>query len=103
MTLVINFLFLITVLYINLHGFSVSYLVRGLLKIGLATAALTALLWFCLAFFDTWLHGTVVQQGTALFALITSAATLYGVVLHFLKLGEMTVLTEKVLGKFHAR
>jgi putative peptidoglycan lipid II flippase len=95
-TMLINFLFLITVLYINLNGFSVSYLVKGLAKIMLATSGLTALLWFALPFFSNWVHGTIFQQGIALFVLIISATALYGVILQLLKLSEMNILTEKI-------
>ncbi len=95
-TMLINFLFLITVLYINLNGFSVSYLAKGLAKILLATSGLTALLWFSLPFFSSWMHGTIFRQAIALFVLIISATALYGVILQFLKLSEMNILTDKV-------
>lgn len=101
-TMLINFLFLITVLYIKLNGFSVSVLIKSMVKIMLATLALTALLWFALPFFNNWLHGTILQQGIGLLTLIVSATTLYGVILHFLKLEEMKILTQKIRLRFLA-
>lgn len=102
-TMFINFLFLITVLYINLNGFSVSYLMKGLVKILLATAALTGFLWFSLPKCKSWLEGSLLQQGLSLTLLITVAAILYGVVLHFAKLSELNILTDNIRTRFLKR
>ncbi|MGW8195184.1 MAG: murein biosynthesis integral membrane protein MurJ [Desulforhopalus sp.] len=95
-TMLFNFVFLMAVLHRSLNGLSVAYLVRGLLKIMLATAALAALLYLALPFFNAWLHGSIVSQALSLSALILAAAALYTVTLHSMKLGELTILTEKI-------
>lgn len=99
-TMLLNFLFLMIVLYKNLHGFSLSYLGKGLLKILLATLALAGLLWIALPYFTGWLHSSVIHQGFSLFVLILSAALLYGLILHACKLSEMNILTGMIRRKF---
>lgn len=95
-TMLINFLFLITVLYINLHGFSLTDLGKGLIKIIIATLGLTCLLWYALPYFTHWLDGTVLYQIISLSILILSATLLYGLTLQILKLGEMIMLVNMI-------
>ncbi len=99
-TMLINFLFLMIVLYKNMHGFSLAYIGKGLLKILIATLSLTCLLWFALPYCNTWLHGSVIQQSSSLFLLILSAGILYGLLLQSLGLAEMNILTEMIRTKF---
>jgi len=99
-TMLINFLFLMIVLYKNLNGLSLGYLCKSLLKITFATLALTCLLWYSLPYFDTWLHGSVIHQSGSLLMLILSAILLYGVLLHLSKLAEMNILTKTIRTKF---
>ena len=99
-TMLINFLFLMIVLYKNLHGFDLVYLGKSLVKILFATSALIALLRFALPFFNVWLHGSIICQMVSLFSLILIASILYGAILHFFKLGEMKILTDGVRTKF---
>lgn len=91
-TMLINFVFLMTVLHKNLQGFSLAYLGKSLAKILAATGALTGLLWFALPFFAPWLHGSVISQGVALGLLIAAAGLLYCLVLQLLQLNEMNIL-----------
>jgi len=99
-TMLINFVFLMIVLYKNLNGFSLVYLGKSLVKILLATAALTGLLLYALPFFKTFFDNSVIHQSGSLFTLILSATTLYGIILHLLKLTEMNILTEMIRSKF---
>ncbi|NTW87857.1 MAG: murein biosynthesis integral membrane protein MurJ [Desulfobulbaceae bacterium] len=99
-TMLINFLFLMAVLYKSLHGYSLTYLGKGCLKIGIATLALSALLFLCRSLLAGWFMGTVVQQAAALILVIFSSAALYAVILDKLKLAELTILTEKVRSRF---
>jgi putative peptidoglycan lipid II flippase len=99
-TMLINFLFLMIVLYKNMQGFSLAYLGKGLLKITIATLSLSWLLWFALPYCDTWLHGSIMHQGSSLFLLILAAAMVYGLILHSLKLTEMNILSEMIRRKF---
>jgi putative peptidoglycan lipid II flippase len=102
-TMLVNFLFLMTVLYINLHGYSLADLGKGLIKIIAATLALTWSLWAALPYFTPWLHRSVIHQSGSLLALILPAMLLYGFLLHIFKLSEMNILTimirKKVFGK----
>jgi putative peptidoglycan lipid II flippase len=99
-TMLINFLFLIVVLYINLNGFSLADLGKGLIKIIFATLGLTCLLWYALPFFALWLHSTVIYQIGSLFVLILSATLLYGLMLQLFKLTEMNMLIKMFQAKF---
>jgi putative peptidoglycan lipid II flippase len=99
-TMLINFLFLMTVLYINLNGFSLADLGKGLLKIILATLALAGLLWYTLPYFTLWLHSSVIHQSSSLLVLIFSATLLYYFILHIFKLTEINILTEMIKIKF---
>ena len=98
-TMLINFIFLMIVLYKNLNGFSLAYLGKSLMKITAATLALTCLLLFLLPYFKTWLHSSIIHQSGSVFVLILAATALYGLILHFSKLTEMNILTEVIRAK----
>ncbi len=102
-TMLINFVFLMIVLHKNLQGFSLVSLGKSLAKILVATAALTALLWFTLPFCTDWLHGSVISQSFALGALIITGGLLYCVVLQLFKLGEMNILINILRRKIFSR
>lgn len=99
-TMLINFLFLMVVLYISLGGYSVKYLFNGLWKITAGTLAIVALLATALPFFSRWLEGNILQQASGIFLLITLSTLLYALMMHFLKLSEFTILTDKIHRKF---
>ncbi len=99
-TMLINFIFLMIVLYINLNGFSLTVLGRGLMKIISGTLVLSCLLWIALPYFTPWLHGSLILQSVSLGVLIVSATLLYVYVLHLLKLSEINILTEVIRTKF---
>jgi putative peptidoglycan lipid II flippase len=99
-TMLINFLFLMTVLYIKLNGFALADLGKGLLKIIIATLALAGLLWYALPYFTLWLHSSVLHQSSSLLVLILAATFLYYLILHLFKLTEINILTEMIKGKF---
>ncbi len=102
-TMSINFLFLLTVLYRSLHGFSLALLARNLSKIFLATLALVVLLVLALPRAEPWLLGPVPKQLAALSALILPAAVLYALILHRLGLPELLLLSKRILGAFRRR
>ncbi len=99
-SMVLNFIFLSIVLYWKIGGFSVSYLLKGLIKIGIAGTAMTAFLLLGRILLADWLNGTLFQECCSLLLLIISAAGLYGLLLHTLKLEELTALTSKMKAKF---
>ncbi len=99
-TMLLNFLFLMTVLYKSMNGFSIKYIITGLLKISSATLCLVIFLLLSRPYFGSWLKGTVPQQGAALFFLIFAATGIYAFILSLLKLSEMQILTEKIKSRF---
>ncbi|MBU1565882.1 MAG: murein biosynthesis integral membrane protein MurJ [Proteobacteria bacterium] len=99
-TMLINFVFLMIVLYRNLQGYSISYLAKGCLKIGVATLALSGLLLLTRSLLAGWLTGTIVQQTAALFLIIFCSAALYTVILDRLRLAELNILTKKLKSRF---
>lgn len=102
-TMLINFIFLVAVLYKSLNGFSLLHLLSGLVKISVATSALTVFLYFSLPVFFDWLHRSILHQSVSLLLLILASASIYGLTLHRLRLTELTLLTDKVRQKFFAR
>jgi putative peptidoglycan lipid II flippase len=95
-TMLINFVFLMAILYRHLHGYSLPYLAKGLFKISVATLALSTLLLVARPVAAGWLNGTIVQQAVALTLLIAAAGTLYTVILDRLGLVELTMFTAKI-------
>lgn len=102
-TMLINFVFLMVVLYRNLHGYSLAYLTKGLMKIAAATLALSALLLGSRSVLAGWLSGTLPQQAAALSLLIVVAAALYTVILDRLGLAELTIFTKKLRARLQRK
>lgn len=99
-TMLINFVFLMAVLYRNMQGYSVSYLLQGCAKIGAATLGLSTLLFGARYGLSTWFSGTVVEQAFALFFVIIAGAVLYGAILDKLGLAELNIFTDKLKARF---
>jgi len=99
-TMLINFLFLMAVLYVKLGGYPLGYLLKNLLKILLATACLAAFLYFAKPYASDLLHGSFTVQGIALLMLILGSVIVYATSLHFLKLNELTIFTNKIRARF---
>ncbi len=102
-TMLLNFLFLMVVLYRSMNGFSISYLIKGLFKILSATAALIIFLLVCSPFFISWFNGNILQQGIALLILISGATGLYTLILMMLKLEELQSFTDKIKTRLSKR
>lgn len=100
-TMLINFTFLMTVLYKNMGGYSLSTLVRAVAKIGVACSGLVITVLLLHPLVETVLAGNVLQQALGLGCLFTTSSIIYGVLLHYLKLHEMNVLISKIAGKFN--
>lgn len=102
-SMLISFLFLVVVLYKKLHGFNVSYLIRGLAKIAAATLALITMLLLTRPLLAGWLLGNTLQQAMALLALVVTAVALYGAVLHLLQLSEMNIISDKIKSRLRRK
>lgn len=99
-SMILNFLFLSIVLYIKTGGYSVSYLLRALSKVLFAGAAMAAFLLWSRNFFMQQLQGTFFQACIVLLIIIAVATLLYSLLLHLLKLQELTSVTRKIHDKF---
>lgn len=99
-TMFLNFLFLSAVLYRKMDGYPLRALFRGVSKILIATSCMSLLLFFARMMLSAFLVGNLAQQLLAVLLLISLAAGLYTVVLHWLKLPELTEIVDKVRAKF---
>jgi len=99
-TMFLNFLFLSAILYRKMGGYSLASLFRGLFKILIATLCMSLLLFFARMMMAGLLTGSLVQQLLAVLFLICLAAGLYTVILHWLKLSELTEIVDRVRVRF---
>lgn len=99
-SMVLNFLFLSSVLYVKTNGYSVSYLVRGVCKICMAGAVMAGFLFWSRSFLNPYLTGNLLQSVSALACIIGIAAFLYGALLQLAKLDEFTSVTSKIYARF---
>jgi len=99
-TMFLNFLFLSAILYRKMGGYSLTSLFRGLFKILIATLCMSLLLFFARMMMAGLLTGSLVQQLLAVLFLICLAAGLYTVILHWLKLSELTEIVDRVRVRF---
>ncbi|MCF6188523.1 MAG: polysaccharide biosynthesis C-terminal domain-containing protein, partial [Desulfobulbaceae bacterium] len=94
--MILNFFFLGSILYRKLSGYSLVYIGSGLAKIFLSTMIMSGGLWWVKGLVSPYLQGSIAVQLVLVFSLILVGAVLYGVTLHFLKLPELELITEKI-------
>ena len=94
-----NFLFLCIVLYKKLGGYSLSYLLEGIGKVFFASLLMSGWLWLLLFFGRNFFSGSIFLQLTGLMLYITTAVAVYGAVLYFLKVKELSLIIDKVRQK----
>ena len=99
-TMIINFIFLMSVLYINMGGYSLESLIKALVKIGIACCGLIVTVLVVRPVVEAFLVGDLLQQGLGLSALLITSGISYAILLHFLKLDEMNLLFTKFVTKF---
>lgn len=92
----VNFLFLGTVLHRKLRGFSLSYLLAGLGKVMLATLVMAGGLGLIQTGLSHLIKQGFFQELLSVILQVLSGAAIYGVVLHFLRLRELSLITEKI-------
>ena len=95
-TMLFNFIFLSSVLYVKMNGYPLRHLLTGLAKIGCATLAMSLFLVLGRSLFAQWLSGSLFQKASSTLLLIGIAAALYGLILSLLRLPELTELTGKI-------
>ena len=98
-TMILNFLFLVAVLYYKIGGYSVYYLFWGLIKILVSSIVMAVvLLLSCEALGNISSFSTAAQCGL-LALLISGGAFIYISALHAMKLPELSLLVEKAKSK----
>lgn len=94
--MILNFLFLGTVLCRKLSGLPLGYLLFGVGKILAATGAMAGSLWGLQLLLVDWLSGPIALQVVALAVLIAVAVGIYVAGLQLLRLPEFTLLSGKI-------
>jgi putative peptidoglycan lipid II flippase len=99
-SMALNFLFLGTILYRKLTGFSLGYLFLGVVKILLASSVMAVGVMGLISLLNPMLQGSIPLQLVGVFLVIGAAALVYGITLHMLRLPELKVITEKIEQRF---
>ena len=94
-TMILNFFFLLTVLYYKIGGYSLKYLFQGFWRIITAALIMTVLLQAAYSRFSDFFTNSIISQCILLALLIFFAIMIYAAVLHVLKLPELFTLTER--------
>ena len=94
-----NFLFLGSILYRKLDGFSLTYLVIGLGKVLTAALGMGIYLYCVWALLAGWMQLGLLAELAGVFFLVLSGALVYGSALYLLKLHELTMIINKLRGK----
>lgn len=99
-TMMLNFVFLFTVLHINLEKLSVITLLKNLAKIAVGATVLIAILVFSNNYIDALQSDNLLSLGIAIFGTIGTAALAYLAILYGLGLEEITLIGNKLKRKF---
>lgn len=94
--MILNFLFLVTVLYLKINGFSLRKLGSGLVKIIIAASVMTLVLMGLHRIFSEQFQGTIFEQVTFLGILISVSTMVYLIALNLLGLKEVKDITNKI-------
>lgn len=97
--MVINFFFLIGILYHKIEGFPVRKLLSGLLKILVAASLMTVILVLLNQIFSDQFYRSIFHQCTFLLLLIVISALVYMAALHLLGLQELKDIIERLKGR----
>lgn len=99
-TMLINFIFLMTVLYKSMGGYPLKKLLVDLVKIGTGCAGLSVIVILLQPLVASFLMGGIWLQATGLILLGLASGIGYLTLLHLLKLDAMHILFEKIAAKF---
>jgi len=94
-----NFIFLGTILYWKLEGFSLAYLLVGLGKVLAAALAMGVYLYGLWIFLAGWMQKGLLAEFTGVFFLVLSGAAVYGSTLYLLKLHELKMIIDRFRGR----
>ena len=99
-TMVINFIFLMAVLYNKTNGYAIDILAKGLMKILAAVLAMGVGLLGFSRLFQPSDQASLLIQIVFLITAIGGSAAIYVITLHFLRLPELTALVERFRQRF---
>ena len=99
-TMILNFIFLLTVLHINLEKLSLFTLCKNLVKITIGSIVLIAILILCNTYIGALQSDNVLSLGLAIFGTIGFAAVAYLTILYGLGLEEITLVGDILKRKF---
>jgi len=91
-TMIINFIFLMAVLYGKTGGYRLGPLARGVVKIGVATLVMSAALFAGLRYLQNFQLPSLPMQVCVLAVSIAGSTAIYATMLHFLGIPEFTSL-----------
>ncbi len=94
-----NFLFLGVILYWKLEGFSLSYLTTGLGKVLAAAIVMGIYLYVMGVVLHAWMLKGFVNELLGILFFVASSAAVYGITLYMLRLQELKMVVDKVLGR----
>ena len=100
--MIINFIFLMVVLYRKIHGFPLRKLGVGLAKIIIAASLMTCVLLFLYAQFGHQFQRSIAHQTFFLLVLISVSAAVYAILLNLLGLQELRDITAKIRARLGA-
>ena len=99
-TMILSFFFLITLLYLNMNGLPLRYLMHGCIKILFATVVMSGIVILVKTLMSGWFAGSLIERLCAVMVSIGVAACVYTILLHLLKLTELSEIIDKVRSKF---
>ena len=99
-TMIINFFFLMVVLYFRTGGYSLGILVKGFLKIVAASLIMSIILFVCYNYLQGFEYPSLLLQICFLAISIIGSALIYITILHFLGLPELASLISRFRQKF---
>lgn len=102
-TMLINFVFLMTVLYKSMGGYPLLDLLKALAKIALGCTALILIIMALKPVFASGFASHIIGQIFALGAVIGTSGILYLGLLHLLKVSEINIFMDKVVGRLTKR
>lgn len=94
--MICNFLYLAVVLYRKLDGYSLSYLIKGIGKVVLASVVMGGWVKLLVFYGREWFAGSIFLQIAGLFGYIASAVVLYSLLLYLLRVRELALIVDKV-------
>ncbi len=95
----LNFLFLATVLYRKLEGYSLGYICAGFGKVIFSSSIMGLIVVWILKMTVDWQTAGVIMDMARLLLCILIGASVYGLALYLLKLDELKVITDKVFAR----